>query len=293
MSVLLNARDGFLADAVEYNTGIGVARDVAIGDLDGDGDADLVVAYQNFGGGITVLLNRGNGTFIDDLPPFLSNGASESVVVGDLDGDGDMDVAVSNAGGGDLNDNSVVVFLNEGDSTFATPSAFPVGRTPRSLAIGDLDGDGNLDLVTGSRRDGTLSVLLNNGNGGFAPHIVYTLGEAFSGQLAEVVLADIDGDEDLDVIIGVRNFSFNRDDEVILLLNSGDGEFSVGPTLPVQPELTVIAVGDIDFDGDVDIVTAFSRQGGGVTILINDGSGASFTRAGSALATRWPQARRA
>ena len=115
-------------------------------------------------------------------------------------------------------DNTVGVLLNQGDGTFADPVTYHVGDEPWSLAMGDLDADGDLDLaVTNSSDWGGISVLLNLGDGTFAPRVTYVVGD---GPLV-VATGDLDGDGGLDLVVS------NIDgDTVSMLLNQGDRTFA-------------------------------------------------------------------
>ena len=156
VSVLLNNGNGTFATPASYGSGTNPFS-VAAGDLNGDGKIDLAV------GGVdrmSVLLNLGNGAFAaavnysDATDPF--NG-SALVVIGDLNGDGRPDLA-----GNTLTDpcSAVVVLLNQGSGVFGAPSYVPAANSsPSSVTLGDLNGDGKLDLVV-PNGDG-VAVLLN------------------------------------------------------------------------------------------------------------------------------------
>jgi hypothetical protein len=115
---------------------------VAIGDLDGDGDSDLVVANAG-DDNVSVLLNHGDGRFADHVV-YRTPHAPQCVAIGDLDGDGDADFAVANSFG-----DNVSLLPNHGDGTFAANVLYGVGG-PRCVALGDLDGDGDIDLTDAS-----------------------------------------------------------------------------------------------------------------------------------------------
>ena len=115
------------------------SRSVALGDLDGDGDLDAMVA--NFNQPNTVWLGDGSGNFHQLRPLALGNSWSWSVALGDLDGDGDLDAMVANNG------NHNTVWLGDGTGTF-TNSGQELGNSySLSVALGDLDGDGDLDAM--------------------------------------------------------------------------------------------------------------------------------------------------
>ena len=147
-------------------------------DVDGDGDADLVVAS---GGTLSVQLGKSDGTFgrlIDVTTTAVAPGA---LAVGDLDGDGRPDVACVLSGTSPAAEGTMVL-LNQGHATFGVPIA--VGPPLGSLAVADLDGDGNLDFVgVGLGTSPELTVLRNLGGASFAAPVVYPISEGpgFSG----------------------------------------------------------------------------------------------------------------
>jgi len=131
------------------------------------------------------------------------------------------------------------------------------------LAIGDLDGDGDLDLATANAENGTVSILLNTGNGTFANHVTYPVGGGDFSLPYSIVLGDVDGDGDLD--FAVANLKpFN----VSVFRNNGDGAFGAEVIYPLElPDS--LAFGDLDGDGDLDLIIANQF----VHISLNDGDG--------------------
>jgi hypothetical protein len=123
---------------------------------------------------------------------------------------------------------------------------YPVGDTPWSVAMGDLEGDGDLDLVVVNRLDNDVGVLLNEGDGTFAPQVTYPLGD----RPGLVAVGDLDGDGDLDLAV-----SETLDDTVSVLLNQGDGAFSPRMIYAVGYHPSWVSVGDLDGDGNLDLVT--------------------------------------
>ena len=144
LSVLLNHGDGTFAPQARYQAGL-LPRAIAIADLDADGSPDLVVA--NLFSEISVILNVGDGTFAPRVSyPWTTCG--KDVALGDLDLDGDMDIArLSGCVGGPY---EVKVGRGRGDGTFAPPEPYGIGEVVDqafSLALGDLDGNGALDVA--------------------------------------------------------------------------------------------------------------------------------------------------
>ena len=159
------AASGPLFPGAQYDVGW-YPMSVAIGDLNGDDCLDLAAA-NNMSDNVSVLLSNGDGTFAAAVH-YDAGSAPYSVAAGDLDRDGWLDLAVANEGS-----RNVSVLLNNGDGTFAEAVHYQVGRYPVSVAIGDLDGDDWLDLAVAKDHESTdtVSVLLNNGDGTFAPAV--------------------------------------------------------------------------------------------------------------------------
>jgi hypothetical protein len=161
VSVRLNNGSGMFSGGQDVLVGTNPSS-IVVGDLDGDGDLDFVTANQA-SGTVTVRLNTGSGTF--------SNGQSmtllglTSLAVADVDSDGDLDLLATNVSSTySSNYNIVNVRLNDGSGTFGEGQNLVVGSSPRSLVTADLDGDGDLDLLTANYAySGTISVRLNGG----------------------------------------------------------------------------------------------------------------------------------
>jgi hypothetical protein len=117
----------------------------------------------------TVLLGNGDGTFTASSSSPQTGYEPAGIAAGDFNGDGILDLAVSNLNGGNPDPGSVTVLLGNGDGTFMPTAQSPVtGALPLSIAVGDFNGDGKADLVTGDAGSNTATVLLGNGDGTFA-----------------------------------------------------------------------------------------------------------------------------
>jgi len=257
ISVLLNRGDGIFVADTAYGVGEH-PRSIAAGDLDGDGDLDLCSANR-MSDNFSVLLNRGDGTFAEKVD-YESWPRPWSIAVGDLDGDGDLDVALA-AWGADppYDEKRVLISFNHGDGTFAIPVSYGVSSASYSLVIGDLDGDGDLDLAMGKIRN-SVPLLMNNGDGTFVESSI----DAFGGRA--ISPGDLDRDGDLDLVVGGSGGGY-----FAVMLNNGDATFSV--TVAVEPRagFSKMALADVDIDGDLDLVVTASA---GIGVLLNDGGGA-------------------
>ncbi|UCD95601.1 MAG: VCBS repeat-containing protein, partial [Candidatus Zixiibacteriota bacterium] len=170
-----------------------------------------------------------------------------SVFAADLDGDGDIDLATADGDSWGEPGTTVSVLLNNGDGTYAPFSSYPTGSYPLSISGADLDGDGDMDLVTTNYFTMDVSILLNNGNGTFAAHTDYSI----STSPYSVVGADLDGDGDLDLATANAEAPF-----VSVLMNNGNGTFAANVNYSVNNFPISIVAGDLDGDGDLDLATA-------------------------------------
>ncbi len=245
---------------------------IAVGDLDGDGDQDLVVA--NMGGStISVLKNNGDATFSSKVD-YVTGEWPRSVFVADLDADGDLDLAVANA-----NSNSVSIFNNNGDGSFAARTSYDVGLHPTSIFAADLDGDGDLDLIVANRfgKGGelfpdNLSILKNNGDGSFTPKVDYETGDSPHSVFA----ADLDGDGDID--LAVANYGEDgAGNNVSILKNNGDGTFAPRVDYGTGRFPYSLFAADLELDGDLDLAVA-NASSNTISVLKNNGDGTFETK---------------
>jgi Ca2+-binding RTX toxin-like protein len=239
---------------------------VASADFNGDGNADLVVA-NNAAGTVDVLFGNGDGTF---KAPVTYSGFNypHSVIATDLTGDGEPDIVVANR------DDLLSILINNGEGTFkaATTVAVPAGISsfPQALAAADLTGNGIEDLVVagGTSGDGTVSVLMGNGNGTFHSPVVYTL-PGGTDNITSVAVADLTGDGKPDIVV-----TDGDNNTVDVLLNNGTGGFNSATTYPVNSYPVAVAIGDLNGDGKPDLVVA-AQDGGAnsISVLLNNGNG--------------------
>jgi ankyrin repeat protein len=191
-----------------------------------------------------------------------------AVFSSDLDGDGDMDLAVAN----DVNFfSSVSVLLNNGDGTFAEKVSYGTGVNPRLVFSSDLDLDGDMDLAVANRNlgnVGSVSVLLNNGDGTFATKVDYGAGDGPQS----VFSSDLDGDGDMD--LAVAN---GGSDSVSVLLNNGNGIFATKVDYGAGDGPYSVFSSDLDGDGDMDLAVA-NNYSDSVSVLLNNGNGIFATK---------------
>lgn len=168
------------------------------------------------------------------------------------------------------------LYANQGGGAFALQSSTPgLGSAPSSIAVGDFTGNGRLDVATANDH-GTVTVLLNNGNGTFSPSQTLSLPDPGSLVL-QIVTADFNHDGRLDLAVAA-------DGGIYVFLGNGDGTFSPAPGSPVDAgpnaDFFGLAVGDFNDDGNLDLA-AGGYADGGVYILLGKGDG-TFVGAGGA-----------
>ncbi len=207
-----------------------------ITDLNGDGSPDVVVAS---GTGlstwqISVLLNRGDGTLLDEKPVISGDGSTAPLLAtGDLNGDGRPDLVFGEVG-------AVMLATGSGDGTFAKPVQIASGFAP--YAIGDLDGDGHADLVIGG---GT--ILFGDGLGNFPRRRDYAL----SGTASELILTDFDGDGHPDIVLAAGTPEMITGSELTVLFGRGDGHFAGAPIQPLDGDSPIDPLSAVvDLNGD-------------------------------------------
>ncbi len=213
-------------------------RSADVGDIDGDGDIDVVASVEYAGyqlSAIAVLINDGAGNLADPVY-YVSDVGSNSIALGDIDGDGQLDAVTANTAG-----HSASRFHGNGDGTFTRLADLYAGQYPKSVTLADFDGDGVDDIAISNHYDVRF---FYSGGGGGGP---YTTGLRPSHMGA----GDVDGDGDIDAIV-----PNTLGDSVTLMTNMGTGAFTL--TLIATGNAPFFAaIGDLDGDGDGDGVISF------------------------------------
>ena len=227
-----------------------------LGDVNKDGRLDIVTANQN-DNSVSALLADGKGRFRPASgSPFTVGPRPYDPDLGDVNRDGHLDIVTPNFGGGD-----VTLLAGDGTGRFkaAGTSPFPVGRRPFFVALGDLNGDGRLDLITRHDDNRNLTVMLGDERAGFGKAQPYDTGKPGF----EVQLGDLDNDGKLDLVTAAGG------DSATVLLGDGRGGFRPAPGSPYETGRGSfrIALGDLNGDGKLDIVSANSESND-VTVLL-------------------------
>ncbi|HWW84649.1 MAG TPA: VCBS repeat-containing protein [Vicinamibacterales bacterium] len=255
VSILLGRGDLTFQTAPPVSVGSPVA--IVAADLNNDGRPDLAVTNV-FGNSVSILLGNGDGTF-QHAPPVPVGNNPTALAAADLNGDGCIDLVVANLNANNMSiPGSISVLLGQCDGTFQIAPEVTVGVRPLSVAVGDLNGDGQLDLaVVNEFGNPPTSILLGNGDGTFqaAPDVPAT-GD-------RVLIADFNGDGYQDLAVSNVN-----GDDVTILLGRGDGTFRVRLLAGVGQAPEFLVQADFNGDGFPDLATAdYDSQT--VTILMN------------------------
>jgi len=195
--VLINKRGSLGVAAAHPITGN--ADELVAADVNDDGKLDLCVAMSNTAR-VAVLLGKGDGTFAGAADFETTISSPYGIAVSDLNHDGKADLVVTSPSTG-----RIEVAIGNGDGTFSTPmvyagtsSPFGGAAAPTKIAVADVNGDGSPDIIFTNVGKGTVGVLLNDGNGGFAGPMEFAAG---ADGVAAMAIADIDRDGWPDIAI--------------------------------------------------------------------------------------------
>lgn len=228
-------------------------QEATAGDIDGDGDLDLIYAYTA-GGALARVKNSGAATFVQDN--FSSATLYEDVLLNDFNNDGSLDVLAAGS--------NYALFLNTGHGLFVqTGSVLP---TLSDVTTADFNSDGYLDVAT-SDGSQNFRVYLNSGTGSFTRSYNTTLGTN-----GPVIAGDFDGDGNIDVVAG------SATNQILVEINNGNGTSFGFPSggAAVASNLNTLrslAAADVDNDGDLDVIASGGPTAGGARLFLNGGTG--------------------
>ena len=296
VSILLGSGNG-LFTAVGNPVSVGYnSSAIVVGDFNGDGIADLAVTNTYVPGSttgngtVTILLGNGSGAFtVAPNSPLTVGSDPDAVVVGDFNGDGVPDLAVANQG-----NNTVSILLGSGTGTFTQAANSPIsaGYSPVSIAVGDFNGDGVLDLAVAGQGSSNLVILLGNGNGTFTAS---SSSPSTGGSNARsIVVGDFNGDGIADLAVDSwfgSAVNSNGNGVIQILLGSGNGNFTAATSSAIVEGSypNYIVAGDFNGDGVSDLALLGGQYGSSTaSVLLTAKKAAVATVTGISVAGLGP-----
>jgi hypothetical protein len=246
---------------------------LAVGDFNHDGKLDLAMAclYDN---AVAVLLGNGDGTFQNTVAPIVPEYTTGkgtgpySIAAGAfVASSSTLDLVVADSNTNLVGAaNEVSILIGNGDGTFQSPIMCPTGTGPTSVAVGDLNGDGILDLAVANFGANTVSVLLGTGNSTspFQTHLDYATGS----EPISVAIGYFNGSHNPPSVVTANNFA----NTVSVLPGSSTGALGPHVDYATGSEPTFVTVGDVNGDGNPDLAVA-DESGGSVSVLLGRGNG--------------------
>jgi len=234
-------------------------------DMDNDGDTDTVTVNLS----LDLMVHRNGGSADLTMPPpataAVSGSTPVSIVAADFDGDLISDVAVSFR-----NSDNVGIFRGKADGTFESPAYIAVSSTPTNLSVGDFNSDTIADLVVPSQDNNLVTLLVGNGDSTFQAPVEIALGIGNLPGYATVGRFNEDTFDDIAVTVELARV-------VVVLLGNGDGTFQAPQQAPTGASPQFLTNGDVDQDGNVDLLVAVNDFPGGVEIHAGNGDGTFAT----------------
>jgi hypothetical protein len=248
VGVLLGKGNGTFQSVVPYSI-TGSPNAVVAGRFTASGHVDLAISGSQ---GPIVMLGNGDGTF--QAPMSVSTSSQEWIATGDFNRDGRADLAALTGSGMPVN--PVVVYLGNGDGTFAAGISYPAGQHANTFAIVDANADGRVDVV--APNDTGFNVLLGNGDGTFGAPTTYVTSAMYT-----LASGDFDGDSLIDLAMGSAA-------GVNIVRGRGAGAFAVAPTYSGSAYPVAATTADFNRDNHVDLVTTSDT---GVNLYLGQANG--------------------
>ncbi|MGP0019745.1 MAG: FG-GAP repeat domain-containing protein [Candidatus Sulfotelmatobacter sp.] len=251
---------------------------VAVGDLNGDGYADVVMQAPQYQIGLTILYGQSDGSLA--LPQYLATSSPYACVISDVDGNGTADIVMVSTDNSSIS--TLTTLLNDGQGNFqpATGTTTFSDLYPSSLQFADIDGDGKPDAVLVAIDENVGVQLLwfkNLGGGNFGEPAVITSSVAPDNSV--YAIADVNGDGRPDILYSVYNAS--GPEPIHTLINQGNGQFSDTPTAGLNGVTGPFFVFDFNLDGKPDLVVQVpTSEGITFEAFAGDGDG-TFSLAAS------------
>jgi hypothetical protein len=255
--------------AVEFALPEGASpRDVASGDLNGDGIGDIATANEGLNS-VSVFLGDGAGSFSEPVN-YLTGANPRSIALADFDGDDSLDIVTANRGS-----DSLTVLSNDGAGDFPTSFDVPTGDGPRMVSVADLDRDGNLDLLASSPTSSAIAVHRGGEDGRFETVVFHTL----DSNPTRIVVGNFTEDNHLDVlaVLFENDTATVSSGRLACLSGDGNGGFELHADFSVAPGVIDLAADDLDRDGDSDVVISNTSEDF-VGTIVNTGRGFATER---------------